>query len=55
AGIIIAEAVVGIILAHYGFPKAVQPLHLLLSTMLFALQFDLLIQLRAPRAIAYGS
>jgi cytochrome c oxidase assembly protein subunit 15 len=55
AGIIIAEAVVGIILAHYGFPKAAQPLHLLLSTMLFALQFDLLIQLRAPRAIAYGS
>ena len=55
AGIIIAEAVVGIILAHYGFPKAAQPLHLLLSTMLFALQFDLLIQLRAPRAIVYGA
>ncbi len=55
AGIIIAEAVVGIILAHYGFPKAAQPLHLLLSTMLFALQFDLLIQLRAPRTIAFGT
>ncbi len=55
AVIIIAEAVVGIILAHYGFPKAAQPLHLLLSTILFALQFDLLIQLRAPKAIAYGS
>ncbi|MEZ7967470.1 MAG: COX15/CtaA family protein, partial [Flavobacteriales bacterium] len=48
AAIIIAEALVGIILAHYGFPKAAQPLHLLLSTILFALQFDLLIQLRAP-------
>ena len=55
AGIIIAEAVVGIILAHYGFPKAAQPLHLLLSTILFALQFDLLIQLRAPRTIAFGT
>jgi cytochrome c oxidase assembly protein subunit 15 len=55
AGIIIAEAGVGIILAHYGFPKAAQPLHLLLSTMLFALQFDLLIQLRAPRTIAFGT
>ncbi|MEJ6796292.1 MAG: COX15/CtaA family protein [Flavobacteriales bacterium] len=55
AGIIIAEAVVGIILAHYGFPKAAQPLHLLLSTMLFALQFDLLIQLRAPKAIGCDS
>ena len=53
--IIIAEAVVGIILAHYGLPKAAQPLHLLLSTILFALQFDLLIQLRAPRTIAFGT
>ena len=52
--IIIAEAMVGVILAHYGLPKAAQPLHLLLSTVLFALQFDLLIQLRAPRAVAYG-
>jgi len=55
AAIIIAEALVGIILAHYGFPKAAQPLHLLLSTILFALQFDLLIQLRAPRTIAFGT
>lgn len=53
--IIIAEAVVGIMLAHCGFPKAAQPIHLLLSTMLFALQFDLLIQLRSPRAIDYDS
>ncbi|HCY46236.1 MAG TPA: hypothetical protein DHU89_06095, partial [Flavobacteriales bacterium] len=51
AVIIVAEALVGVILAHYGFPKAAQPLHLLLSTMLFALQFDLLIQLRAPKGV----
>ena len=49
--IIVAEALVGVILAHYGFPKAAQPLHLLLSTMLFALQFDLLIQLRASKGV----
>lgn len=53
--IILAEAAVGVILAYYGLPKAAQPLHLLLSTVLFALQFDLLIQLRAPRAVVYGS
>jgi len=51
--IILAEAAVGVILAHFGLPKAAQPLHLLLSTILFALQFDLLIQLRGPKAIAY--
>ncbi len=51
--VILLEAIVGIALAHFGFPTPAQPIHLLLSVILFALQFDLLIKLRAPKAIVY--
>ena len=53
--VILAEALTGVLLAHFGFPKLAQPLHLFLSTILFALQFDLIIKLQAPRAMAFGA
>lgn len=54
SSIIIVEAFVGVILVYFGFPIIAQPIHLLLSTLLFSFQFDLLIQLRAPKAISYS-
>ncbi len=51
-GLMIAlEAIVGVALAHFGFPKVAQPIHLLLSTILFALQFNLIIKLQAQRVV----
>lgn len=52
--IILAEAVIGILFSHFGFPKVAQPLHLLLSAVLFALQFDLMLKLLAPKAMVFG-
>ncbi len=51
---ILAEAAIGILFSHFDFPKIAQPLHLLLSAVLFALQFDLVIKLLAPKAMVFG-
>jgi cytochrome c oxidase assembly protein subunit 15 len=43
--VILAQAGLGILFSHFGFPKVAQPLHLVLSAVLFAIQFDLLVKL----------
>ena len=43
--VILIQALIGILFSHFGFPKVAQPLHLVLSAVLFAIQFDLLIKL----------
>ncbi|AHM63638.1 cytochrome oxidase assembly [Flammeovirgaceae bacterium 311] len=45
--IVLAEAGVGIILAYFGFPAVLQPVHLLLGTLLFGLQFYMLLIVRS--------
>ena len=52
--VIVLQAIIGVLFVYMDFPKVAQPLHLFLSAILFALQFDLLIKLRAPKAILYG-
>ncbi len=47
--IICIEALLGVALAHFGFPKIAQPLHLLFSTLLFALQFSVFINMKANK------
>lgn len=44
AGLIIIEALTGIILAYAGFPATAQPVHLLLATLIFGLQFAALLK-----------
>lgn len=55
-GIIVAEIVVGALLYYAGMPAVLQPLHLLLSALLFGAQFYILIVYRmaqkAPAAAA---
>ncbi|WP_224994996.1 heme A synthase [Cesiribacter sp. SM1] len=45
--VVLAEAVVGIVLAYFGFPAYLQPVHLLLGTLLFGLQFYMLLIVRS--------
>ena len=45
AGVVIAQALIGIVFSYFGFPKVAQPLHLILSAVLFAIQFDLVVKL----------
>ncbi len=51
--IILAEAVIGVLFSHFDFPVVAQPLHLLLSAVLFSLQLDLVIKLLAPKAMIF--
>jgi cytochrome c oxidase assembly protein subunit 15 len=45
--IVLAEASVGLVLAYLGFPALMQPIHLLLGTLLFGLQFYMLLLVRS--------
>lgn len=45
--IVLIEAGVGIVLANFGFPAVLQPVHLVLGTLLFGLQFYMLLQVRS--------
>lgn len=48
-GVILLSIATGIILNYFGFPAAIQPVHLLLGTAAFGIQFLLFLQLRAKR------
>lgn len=45
--IVLAEASVGLVLAYFDFPALMQPIHLLLGTLLFGLQFYMLLLVRS--------
>lgn len=45
--IVLTEAVIGLLLAYFGFPAILQPLHLLFGTLLFGLQFYMLLLVRS--------
>lgn len=45
--LVLIEAAVGIALAYFGFPAVLQPLHLLFGTLLFGLQFYMLLLVRS--------
>ncbi len=45
--IVLVEAFIGIVLSYFGFPAVLQPLHLLLGTFLFGLQFYMLLLVRS--------
>jgi cytochrome c oxidase assembly protein subunit 15 len=45
--VVLTEAVIGIVLSYFGFPAFLQPLHLLLGTLLFGLQFYMLLIVRS--------
>ena len=47
--IVILEILIGIILVYLDFPKAAQPLHLLLSSVLIALVFNNMLKLKTAR------
>lgn len=57
-GIILASAGTGLVLAWFGMPAAAQPMHLVLATLLFGVQFDLLltgpVRRRAPVPVTPG-
>lgn len=48
-GVIVVEVLAGITLAYFSLPAAVQPVHLLLGTLLFGAQFVLLLAYRHAR------
>ncbi|MBC6610770.1 COX15/CtaA family protein [Hymenobacter sp. BT507] len=48
-GVIVVEILAGITLAYFSLPAAVQPVHLLLGTLLFGAQFVLLLAYRHTR------
>lgn len=45
--VVLLEAAIGIYLAFFGFPAVLQPLHLMLGTLLFGLQFYMLLLIRS--------
>ncbi len=47
-GVILVQAFIGILFSHFRFPVVAQPIHLVLSAVLFALQFDMVIRLFTP-------
>ncbi|MBW3546086.1 MAG: COX15/CtaA family protein [Bacteroidetes bacterium] len=49
--ILLIEAGIGIYLAYFGFPAVLQPLHLMLGTLLFGLQFYMILLVRSSRII----
>jgi heme a synthase len=54
AALLVGEIVVGIVLAYFAVPKAAQPLHLLLATMIFTVQWWLVLQAFVPRRAVDG-
>ncbi|MBW3127893.1 COX15/CtaA family protein [Hymenobacter profundi] len=48
-GVIVVEILAGVTLAYFSLPAAVQPVHLLLGTLLFGAQFVLLLAYRHAR------
>ncbi len=44
-GLIIAEILSGVIMAYFGIPKAMQPIHLLLGSLIIGVQFLLLLMM----------
>ncbi len=48
--VLAAELLAGVVLAYWALPPAVQPVHLTLGTVLFGLQFLVLLALKQPRA-----
>lgn len=49
--ILLVEAGIGIYLAYFGFPAVLQPLHLMLGTLLFGLQFYMILLVRSSKII----
>lgn len=49
--ILLIEAGIGIYLAYFGFPAVLQPLHLMLGTLLFGLQFYMILLVRSSKII----
>jgi cytochrome c oxidase assembly protein subunit 15 len=49
AGLVLAEIFTGIVLNYFGFPALIQPVHLLLGTLIFGVQFLLLVVLKFNR------
>ena len=50
-GLVLAEAAAGLVLANYGLPALLQPVHLTLATVLFGVQFLMILGLREQRAV----
>ena len=49
--LVLAEAAAGLALASYGLPALLQPVHLTLATVLFGVQFLMILGLREQRAV----